>query len=371
MPTRLTLLLCALCILPLDAAVARSQEAPDGAAGQERTADAILAEIEAVAMPRFDAERREDAAYREEFTKQRMEALKKQAALIGELRDAYPEHEKLAELLPRRWSVLMATMGDDKAQFASLMQELDAAVKAQHDKPLGLEASYARAQACMRAAASGLAAPEELNKAIDAFIAAAPKDDERPARLLMGLAQNEADKDKQVAAYRRVVERYGETRTGKFARGKIRQVEQAGKPFELQFTDAITGKSVSMADLKGKVVVVDFWATWCGPCVAEMPHMKELYAQYKDKGVEFIGVSLDHPEDKGGLAKLREYCEKNEIAWPQYYQGNHWDSEFSMSWGINSIPAMFVLDGDGRLQSTDARGKLDELLPKLIEQSQG
>ncbi len=59
-----------------------------------------------------------------------------------------------------------------------------------------------------------------------------------------------------------------------------------------------------MKSLKGKVVVIDFWATWCGPCVAEMPNMKKLYAEYKDKGVEFVGVSLDKSKEQGGLDKL-------------------------------------------------------------------
>lgn len=362
MPKRITLTVAVFSTLLLSSA---------GALAQDRTADAIIAEYEAVEMPSFDTAKRGDEAYREEYMKQRTAALEKRAALIGELRDADPQHEKLAELLPTRWNLLTGMFGDDKAKFTALMEELDAAAKANAGKPLGLEALHARAQACMRAALTELATSEELTRAVDAFVDAAPKEDERPARLMMSVAQRHTSGDEQLAAYRRVVERYGDTRTGKFAKGKLRQIEAVGKPYELQFSDAITGKSVSIAELKGKVVVVDFWATWCGPCVREMPHMKELYAEYKDKGVEFIGVSLDQPEDKGGLTKLREYCKENEIAWPQYYQGNYWDSEFSMSWGINSIPTMFVLDQDGKLYSTEARGKLDELLPKLLEKSQG
>jgi thiol-disulfide isomerase/thioredoxin len=230
---------------------------------------------------------------------------------------------------------------------------------------------YAKAQGYSRSIRSQLATAEQMIEAAEAFVDAAPKDDERGARLLMTIAQSHTPEDKQLAAYRRVAERYPGLRTSKFALGKVRQVEGVGKPYELQFTDAITGKSVSIGDLKGKVVVVDFWATWCGPCVAEMPNMKKLYAEYKDKGVEFVGISLDNAEDKGGLKALRDYCEKNEIAWPQYYQGAGWDSEHSVSWGINSIPTMFVLDADGKLYSTQARGKLEELLPKLIEKSRG
>jgi thiol-disulfide isomerase/thioredoxin len=146
----------------------------------------------------------------------------------------------------------------------------------------------------------------------------------------------------------------------------VRRNEQVGKPFELSFTDATTGNPVSIGDLKGKVVVVDFWATWCGPCVAEMPKMKQLYAEYKPKGVEFVGVSLDQPESKGGLTALKEFVAKNEIKWPQYYQGKFWDSEFSTSWGVNSIPCMFVLDADGNLVDAYAREKLEKLLPELI-----
>jgi thiol-disulfide isomerase/thioredoxin len=196
----------------------------------------------------------------------------------------------------------------------------------------------------------------------------APKDERGPSILVQvaQFSQGLSDTEKK-AIFERIRKDFPDSQAAAQVEAEMKKAEAVGKPFELAFNEAITGKSISMADLKGKVVVIDFWATWCGPCVAELPTMKKLYAEYQPKGVEFIGVSLDAPESEGGLEALKKFVAEKKIEWPQYYQGNGWESEFSMKWGINSIPALFVVDQQGNLHSMEARGKLETMIPELLK----
>ncbi len=122
------------------------------------------------------------------------------------------------------------------------------------------------------------------------------------------------------------------------------------KPVELKFT-ATDGKDVDLANLRGKVVLVDFWASWCAPCIAEMPNVVSAYKKLHDKGFEIIGISLD--QDK---AKMEGALKKHEMTWTQYFDGAGWENKISKSFGITSIPATWLIDKKGMLRETSLRG---------------
>lgn len=156
----------------------------------------------------------------------------------------------------------------------------------------------------------------------------------------------------------KAVMRYGKQIGKKSEQGKS---EQIGKAFQLTGT-TIDGEEFSNDDVKGQVVIVDFWATWCAPCRAAMPQMKALYDKYRENGLEIVGVSLDHDADA-----LGEFLDENELPWI-HLQGEECAAA-AEQFGIHGIPSILLVD---RVGNVVAQGRMasdvSETLAELMKQ---
>jgi thiol-disulfide isomerase/thioredoxin len=132
------------------------------------------------------------------------------------------------------------------------------------------------------------------------------------------------------------------------------------KPLELSFT-AFDGRKIDLAELRGKVVMLDFWATWCPPCREATPEIVGVYRRLHERGFEIVGISLDE-----GKAELREYLLQHQMTWPQYFDGGGWNNKLAQKYEIHSIPSVWLVNKAGYLVDVEGRDDLEGKVERLL-----
>ena len=137
-----------------------------------------------------------------------------------------------------------------------------------------------------------------------------------------------------------------------------------GKPSPKFNYENHKGGTTSLDDLKGKYVYVDVWATWCGPCVAEIPALKEVEKKYYGKNIEFVSISVD---DKKDYDKWKKFVTDKQMIGTQLYADSSWKSQFVQDYVIEGIPRFILIGPDGNIISGDAPRPSDEALIKMFD----
>lgn len=200
-----------------------------------------------------------------------------------------------------------------------------------------------------------------LNRAIDLSKGRLAK-----AYFNLGCALIKAGREEEgVAALKTYLEREPSAADAEDARSMIANPKLAGEPFARGFrVKSTAGDELSLDKLKGKVVLLDFWAVWCGPCRVEMPEVRKIWKKYSGQQFVIIGVNLD-----SNRAAFEAYVKQEGLTWPQYYEGLRWDNKLAKLYGVTAIPHTVLIDREGIIKGVGLRGgglssKIGELLKK-------
>jgi peroxiredoxin len=203
-------------------------------------------------------------------------------------------------------------------------------------------------------------AARSLAAAIQKFIDTHPDDARIPVlRMTEAQAMENYDPDRARKLYTELSGNDDPELSGA-AKGALELMAMRTTPLDLKFT-AVDGSEIDLAALRGQVVLVDFWATWCPPCVEEVPELVATYEKFKDQGFTIVGISLD--EDKGALEK---FTTENKMTWPQFFDGKGWENEMAKRFKIQTVPTMWLLDREGKLIDANPRERLEQAVAAAL-----
>jgi peroxiredoxin len=214
-------------------------------------------------------------------------------------------------------------------------------------------------------------AVKHLTLYLQADVDRVPKEEAYAKLILAGAYTALENFDKAEALYKEILGRTGSidsrlsgSASKELARiGTLRRLTIGSPAVDFSAT-ATDGKKLRLGDYRGKVVLLDFWASWCVPCRQEMPNVKKVYREYNGKGFEIIGVSLDKTRQN-----CMTYVRNQGLPWRQIFDGKAWKSEIGQKYAVSAIPATFLLDRSGRIRFKNLRGDaLRVAVKKLIEE---
>jgi thiol-disulfide isomerase/thioredoxin len=276
----------------------------------------------------------------------------------------FPDHARAEEAKSQERRMLTAAVSlGDKSRAEALEKaggppQRDGAASQPADELQGK--LMAAAQEAMKLQSEGM---EAVFEAFEKGIREVQKEfPERPEiyQALMEVA-NGLGQEKAMAIAKEIEESEMAPEPMKMAAAKLSEkFARLGKPLNIRFT-AVDGREIDLSDMKGQVILLDFWATWCGPCIQELPSVKEAYAKLHPEGFEIIGISFD--DDKAALERL---VKKEKMTWPQYFDGEGWGNKYGKQFDIRGIPAMWLIDKKGNLRDLNARGNLVAKVEKLL-----
>lgn len=149
------------------------------------------------------------------------------------------------------------------------------------------------------------------------------------------------------------------------ARGNLYELSalQIGQPAPDFEAKDLQGQTVRLSDLRGKVVLLDFWATWCGPCLPEIPHLKNIYDRHQNDPFALVGISLDTEEDS-----LRAFVKRHALAWPQLGGSEGWQHQVAQQYNVHFIPSTYLIDAEGSIAAKDLRGEeMEKTVTALLD----
>ncbi len=301
-----------------------------------------------------------------EFRKKVGESAAQTAGLARDFYTKFPKHENAPEARDREHYLLNAAV---QLGYTNAQGQLEALEEVQLKDPklpeeerLQLRIQQVQRTAFKMGGADNKAVLAELEKGARAILKEFPKRPEA-AGILAGLAegwleQGDAAKARQLATEIRTDDLDEEGKAS--VDGLLKKLDRLGKPIEIKYT-AIDGRAVDLQALKGKVVLLDFWATWCVPCVQELPKVKAAYEKLHDKGFEIVAISLDRELDA-----LKQFVAREKMPWPQFFDSTEEGSKFAEQFSIASIPTMWLIDKKGNLRDLNAREDLAGKVEKLL-----